>query len=85
VAACEAIGRTDLRPILKDIAGPTTIITGAEDPATPLAMAEALRDAIPSARLAVLSSAAHLLAVEQPARFCMELRRAISASADETA
>lgn len=84
-AACEAIGRMDLRPILKDVAAPTTIIAGAEDPATPLAMAEALRDAIPSARLAVLSPAAHLLAVEQPAQVCVELRRAISASSDRTA
>lgn len=67
-AACEAIARMDLRPILNSITTPTTIIAGAEDPATPLAMAETLRDAIPGATLLTLSPAAHLLAVEQAAQ-----------------
>lgn len=78
-AACEAIGRADLRPILPGIATPTTIVAGAEDPATPVAMAEALRDAIADARLVVLSPAAHLLAIEQAGRTTAELRRSIAA------
>ena len=77
-AACEAIGRMDLRPILKDIAVPTTVIAGAEDPATPPVMAEALREGIADAELVVLSPAAHLLAVERPARVAGELRRSIA-------
>lgn len=81
-AACEAIGRMDLRPILKSIAAPTTVIAGAEDPATPLAMAEALRDAIANAALVTLSPAAHLLAVEQPAQVSAELRRSVAAPID---
>lgn len=77
-AACEAIGRMDLRPILKDIATPNTVIAGAEDPATPPVMAEALREGIADAELVVLSPAAHLLAVERPARVAGELRRSIA-------
>lgn len=77
--ACEAIGRMDLRPVLKEITAPTTVIAGAEDPATPLAMAEVLRDAIPDAGLRVLSPAAHLLAVEQPVKVVSELHRKIAA------
>jgi 3-oxoadipate enol-lactonase len=76
-AACEAIGRMDLRPILKDIAAPTTVMAGAEDPATPLAMAEALQAAVPGAKLVTLSPAAHLLAVEQAEAVSSELRRAV--------
>jgi pimeloyl-ACP methyl ester carboxylesterase len=77
-AACEAIGRMDLRPILRDIAAPTRIIAGAEDPATPPAMAEALRGGIRNADLVMLSPAAHLLAVEHAPRVVAELREMVS-------
>ncbi len=79
-AACEAIGRMDLRPILGSIAAPTRIIAGREDPATPVAHAEALRDGIPGSRLTVLSPAAHLLAVEQAARVSADLRAFIAST-----
>lgn len=72
--ACEAIAHMDLRPMLGGIATPTLILAGREDPATPLAMAEALRDGISGAELAVLSPAAHLLAVERPAETAGSLR-----------
>jgi 3-oxoadipate enol-lactonase len=78
-AACEAIGRMDLRPIRKSITAPTTIIAGAEDPATPLAMAETLREGIAGATLVTLSPAAHLLAVEQAAEVSSTLRRSVAA------
>jgi 3-oxoadipate enol-lactonase len=76
-AACEAIARMDLRPTLAGIATPTCIIAGREDPATPLAMAEELRDGIAGARLSVFSPAAHLLAVERPSETAELLRRFI--------
>ncbi|PTM51473.1 3-oxoadipate enol-lactonase [Phreatobacter oligotrophus] len=76
--ACEAIGRMDLRPDLGTIVAPTTIIAGAEDPATPLAMARELNQAIDGSELVVLSPAAHLLAVEQPERVCAELRKTVA-------
>ena len=45
---------------------PTTIVVGDRDIATPVAMAEALRDMIPGSRLVVLPDAAHLPTLEHP-------------------
>jgi 3-oxoadipate enol-lactonase len=73
--ACEAIARMDLRPTLGAIDAPTLVIAGRDDPATPVAMAEALRDGIAGATLSVLSPAAHLLAVERPIETADLLRR----------
>jgi 3-oxoadipate enol-lactonase/4-carboxymuconolactone decarboxylase len=53
-----------------DVAGkiscPTTVIVGDRDIATPPAMSEAIRDAIPGSRLVILHDAAHLPTLEQP-------------------
>jgi 3-oxoadipate enol-lactonase/4-carboxymuconolactone decarboxylase len=62
---CNAVGRMDLRPIIHRIAAPTLVIAGADDPATPVAMAEELRSTTPEAEMSVLPRAAHLLAIEQ--------------------
>ncbi|QRM32648.1 3-oxoadipate enol-lactonase [Microvirga sp. VF16] len=62
---CNAIGRMDLRSIIGQIQAPTLVIAGADDPATPVAMAEEIRSTIPNAEMIVLPRAAHLLAVEQ--------------------
>ncbi len=72
----------DLRPLLPAITAPTRIIAGAEDPATPVAMAEALRDGIRGSELVVISPAAHLLAVEQAARVSAEVRRSVGSAAE---
>ena len=64
--ACGAIARLDLLPQLGAIAAPTLVMVGADDPATPPAMAEAIRAGIPEAELVVVPRAAHLLAVERP-------------------
>jgi 3-oxoadipate enol-lactonase/4-carboxymuconolactone decarboxylase len=63
---CEAIGAMDLRGRIGAIAAPTLVVAGAEDPATPVAMAEEICRLIPSSDLAVVPDAAHLIAVEQP-------------------
>ncbi|WP_262270886.1 bifunctional 3-oxoadipate enol-lactonase/4-carboxymuconolactone decarboxylase PcaDC [Microvirga yunnanensis] len=62
---CNAIGRMDLRSVIGRISAPTLVIAGADDPATPVPMAEELRSTIPGAEMIVLPRAAHLLAVEQ--------------------
>jgi 3-oxoadipate enol-lactonase / 4-carboxymuconolactone decarboxylase len=62
---CNAIGRMDLRPVIGQISVPTLVIAGADDPATPVPMAEEIRSTIPGAEMIVLPRAAHLLAVEQ--------------------
>jgi pimeloyl-ACP methyl ester carboxylesterase len=55
---------------------PTRIMVSSEDYATPLAVAKAMRDAIPGATLKVLDGAAHLTPLERPedvARGLLEL------------
>jgi 3-oxoadipate enol-lactonase len=81
-ACCEAIGRMDLRPGLKDILAPTTIIAGRDDPATPVAMSEAMHEVVRGSRLVVLAPAAHLLAMEQPAAVAAQLERIVRAERD---
>ncbi len=70
----------DLREQIGGIRTPTAIIAGREDPATPVAMMEGIRDAIAGARLTVIPDAAHLLAVEQPTVTADLLRQAIRAA-----
>jgi pimeloyl-ACP methyl ester carboxylesterase len=62
-------GRRDSTAILGGIDFPTLILVGAEDQLTPVAEAEALRNAIPGARFHVIEGAGHLSNLEQPARF----------------
>ncbi len=64
---CEAIRDADLRPVLGRIAAPTLVVAGADDPVTPVAMAQDLRVAIPGADVAVVPRSSHLLAIEQHA------------------
>jgi len=64
-ACCAAIGAMDLRASNAEIAAPTLILAGADDPATPVAMMEDIRTRIPDAELVVLPRAAHILAVER--------------------
>ena len=64
---CEAIAAMDLREDLPSITAPTTIIAGADDPATPPSHAEVIAAGIAGARLHVIPHAAHLATVEQPA------------------
>lgn len=81
-ACCEAIGRMDLRSGLSGILVPTAIIAGRDDPATPVAMSEALHAAIAASKLVALAPAAHLLAVEQPAAVAAQLERIVRAERD---
>ena len=76
----EALGATDLRPRVSDLAMPFTVIAGAEDTAIiPLEHAE---EAVASARsgaLHIISGAAHLATVEKPAEVAAILRSEASA------
>jgi 3-oxoadipate enol-lactonase len=65
LACCAAVRDMDHREIIKDITVPTLIIAGAKDPATNVAAAEAIRDRIPGAKLAIVD-AAHIANVEVP-------------------
>jgi 3-oxoadipate enol-lactonase len=61
---CEAIAAMDLRAGLLQIAAPTLVIAGAQDPATPPEHGRAIAAAVSDARLEVLDGAAHLASVE---------------------
>lgn len=63
-----AVRDVDLRVGLPDIKMPVLVIAGAVDPATPPAMGEAIADAVPGAKLAILD-AAHLANVELSREF----------------
>jgi 3-oxoadipate enol-lactonase len=65
---CAAIAGMDLRPLLPRITAATLVITGADDPATPVARAEEIVAGIAGARLTVLPGVAHLPGVQQPVR-----------------
>ena len=67
---CEALAAWDFRERLPEITAPTLVIAGAEDPATPIEHTQLLARRIPRAKLVLLSGAAHLANVEQPAAFC---------------
>lgn len=72
-AAAEAIGQCDLTASSASLRLPTLVMLGEGDVATPLASSEALRDAIPGARLEVIPDAAHIASVENPAAIAKAL------------
>lgn len=63
---CGAIERMDLRDDLKRITAPTLVISGADDPATPVQRQAMIAAAVPQVRHEVVGPAAHLAAVERP-------------------
>ena len=71
----QAVAEADLRPVLPRITVPTLLLYGADDARAPVAVAEALRDAIPTAQLVVMPAVGHLSNVEAPERFNSEVRK----------
>lgn len=63
---CGAIERMDLRDDLKRITAPTLVISGADDPATPVQRQAMIAAVVPQTRHEVVGPAAHLAAVERP-------------------
>jgi pimeloyl-ACP methyl ester carboxylesterase len=59
------IARPDSRPDLRDIACPTTVICGRDDPVTPVEVHEELRDGIAGAQLVVIGTCGHLSPLER--------------------
>jgi 3-oxoadipate enol-lactonase/4-carboxymuconolactone decarboxylase len=74
-AAAEAVAGADLTAAAGNLRVPTLVLVGDEDAATPRASAEALRDAIPGARMEVIPGAAHIPMMEQPERVAALIER----------
>ena len=68
-ACCEALAAWDFRDRVGEIAAPTLVIAGADDPAVTPEQAALLADAIAGSKLVVLPEAAHLANIEQPQAF----------------
>jgi 3-oxoadipate enol-lactonase len=69
VGCCHAIPKINLTKRLKEIACPTLIVVGEQDPGTPVAMAREIHEAKPGSELVIIPSAAHLSNVEQSQAF----------------
>ncbi|MEO7854559.1 MAG: alpha/beta hydrolase [Rubrivivax sp.] len=69
-----AIVDTDARPWLDRIAQPTLLVCGEDDRVTGMGVSEALRDALPHARLIVIPGAGHAPHIEQPGGFAQAVR-----------
>ncbi|MCX4451450.1 alpha/beta fold hydrolase [Streptomyces sp. NBC_01789] len=61
--------RPDYRDTLAAVRKPVLVVVGADDVYTPVADAEAIRDLVPDATLAVIEKAGHLPGAEQPESF----------------
>ena len=66
--------REDQTSLLSQIAVPTLILVGREDPITPVADSEKMHDQIKGSRLVVIENAAHVSNIEQAEVFNVELR-----------
>ena len=77
---CNAIPKINATARLKEITCPILVIVGADDPATPVAMAREIQDNAPGSQLVVLPQAAHLANLEQPAGFTRALQDFLSSN-----
>ncbi|MSQ49307.1 MAG: 3-oxoadipate enol-lactonase [Betaproteobacteria bacterium] len=74
-AGCShAIPTINVSARLKEIKCPILVIVGADDPGTPVSMAEEIHANAPGSKLVVLPQAAHLANLEQPEGFTNALR-----------
>ncbi len=78
VCSCRAIRNVDWREGLRRISCPTLVIAGALDKGAPVAMSQAIAQAIPGAQLEVIEQASHISAIEQPAEFARLLEAFVS-------
>jgi pimeloyl-ACP methyl ester carboxylesterase len=80
-----ALARADTRDLLPTIRVPTLLIWGDADKRSPMRIAHQLRDAIPSAKLAVLDGAGHVSNLEAPARFNLIVREFLASQSPPAA
>lgn len=81
-ATCRMLGSFDLRAGLAHLPMPVGIVVGEEDYATPPAMAEAMKAAIPHATYRLLPKARHLTPLERPDEVSEEILAVIGKARD---
>lgn len=69
VGCCHAVSQVDWRAELPQVACPTLVVAGALDQGAPVAMSEAIAQAVPGAKLEVLAGSSHISVMEEPAAF----------------
>jgi pimeloyl-ACP methyl ester carboxylesterase len=74
-AQAAVMAGADLRDVLPTIDVPTLLLWGADDPRSPLSVAEQFRAAIPHAELVVIPGAGHLSNLDRPEEFNSAIRR----------
>jgi 3-oxoadipate enol-lactonase len=79
IGCSHAISKLDTTPRLGEIAVPTLILVGEDDPGTPVAMHEVLRDGIAGSELVIFPVARHLSNMEVTDAFNGTLRRFLDA------
>ena len=79
VGCCYAIPKINLTARLKEIKAPMLVICGDQDPGTPPAMSQAIRDNAPGSKLVMIPQAAHLSNLEQPAAFTRAMQEFLAA------
>ena len=85
VGCCHAIPKINVTARLKEIKCPALVICGADDPATPPAMAREIAENLPGAKLELIAQAAHLSNIEQPEAFSRALAGFLSSPASARA
>lgn len=73
-AACHAVAGVDWLDRLGEVKAPTLVIAGELDAGATPAMAQAIAERIPGARLELLKEASHLSVAEQPQAFANAVR-----------
>ncbi|USQ84511.1 3-oxoadipate enol-lactonase [Streptomyces phaeoluteigriseus] len=73
-ACCDALAAFDLRERLAEIAVPTLLVAGRDDPATPPAHLREIADAVPDATLVEIPGASHLAPAQCPRAVLTALR-----------
>ena len=71
---CEALAHFDVTDRLGQVAVPTRVVAGADDPGTPPEVGRLIADAVPGADLVVLEGAAHIANVAVPEPFATAVR-----------
>jgi 3-oxoadipate enol-lactonase len=69
IGCCGAIAKLNLTDRLREIAIPTMVVVGADDPATTVDMARTIHQRIVGSELVILKNAAHLSNLEQADAF----------------